>query len=787
MAAVPAGLATALQDRYRLDRELGHGGMATVYLARDLKHDRDVALKVLRPELAATLGSDRFLREITLTAQLNHPHILPLLDSGQAPAASGAYLYYVMPYVEGESLRDRLNREKQLPLDDALQITREVADALCYAHSHHVIHRDIKPENILLESGHAVVADFGIARAISAAGGEKLTETGLAVGTPAYMSPEQAAGERDLDGRSDEYALGCVLYEMLAGQPPFTGPTAESIVRQHIAAPAPNITVIRPGVRAGVAAALQRAMAKAPADRFRTTAELVAALGEGTAADQGPGGAAESRRRRRVTALRVGGLVLVIVVAAVALLKGRSGRSVQALASAPRVALLPCVNMTRDTTQDWLADRWTDELTGKLSQLGTLIVRPYGSVQRFKGTAASPRDVATALDVDHLVNCQITLRGDSVRLVLSVTAAEQEAVTWSHTYERLLGGAVYNDFQVIAARQIATALGADPSEAGLQQRSERGTKDSVALRLYRQAMAAQDWRAKMWLLEQAIGRDPSFVLPYVQLAGWYTVAAADSMPPQRAYHAIDTLLARALAIDSLHPEVLAERAGYLLDWERDWPGARDLFQRAIAASPNSAGIRWRYGNALGTIGASNEALAQTQKAIELDPSLSAYLGLEYLRAARAREAESLMRRRLAADPEDMGAKFVLGYTLVALQQYAEGISLLELAYQAWDQNLTLAMLGYAYGRAGRTAQAQGMLTELRRREGRGYVDPGWMALIEIGNGSRSSALELLEQSFEDGGGTILFLLGPNPWFDPLRNEPRFRALRQKAGVYVGGP
>ena len=225
-----ARLQGALADRYRFDRKLGAGGMATVYLAHDLKHERKVAMKVLRPELVHALGPERFLREIATTANLHHPHILPLYDSGRTPEASGAFLYYVMPFVEGESLRDRLNREKQLPLDDALRFAREVADALSYAHGRGVIHRDIKPENILLESGHALVADFGIARAVGSAGVDRLTETGLAVGTPAYMSPEQAAGERDLDGRSDIYALGCVLYEMLAGQPPFTGPK-ESIVR----------------------------------------------------------------------------------------------------------------------------------------------------------------------------------------------------------------------------------------------------------------------------------------------------------------------------------------------------------------------------------------------------------------------------------------------------------------------------------------------------------------------------------------------------------------------------
>jgi serine/threonine-protein kinase len=284
-----------LSDRYRLERELGQGGMATVYLARDLKHDRNVALKVLKPELGAALGAERFLAEIRTTANLRHPHILPLYDSG----AAAEVLYYVMPFVEGETLRDRLEREKQLPLDDALQIAREVADALSYAHSRGVIHRDIKPENILLESGHAVVADFGIARAVSAAGGDRLTETGLSVGTPTYMSPEQATGSAELDGRSDLYALACVLYEMLAGQPPFSGPTAESLVRQHIMVEAPPVTNLRPAVPAGIAAALQRALAKTPADRFNPVAQFAETLRSDTATravPTGPGPGSAPRR-----------------------------------------------------------------------------------------------------------------------------------------------------------------------------------------------------------------------------------------------------------------------------------------------------------------------------------------------------------------------------------------------------------------------------------------------------------------------------------------------------------
>src|SRR5881628_2096065 len=258
MADQLARLKAALAARYALERELGRGGMATVYLARDLRHGRLVAIKVLRPEIAAALGPERFLREIETAARLTHPHILPLHDSGQA----GGSLYYVMPYVEGESLRDRLEREGPLPLEEALRITREVASALSYAHSHDVVHRDIKPENILLSGGEAVVADFGIARAITAAAGRNLTETGIALGTPGYMSPEQASGGGPIDGRSDVYSLACVLYEMLVGEPAFTGPNAQVVIAKRFTDPVPSVRRLRETIPPAVDAAITRALAK---------------------------------------------------------------------------------------------------------------------------------------------------------------------------------------------------------------------------------------------------------------------------------------------------------------------------------------------------------------------------------------------------------------------------------------------------------------------------------------------------------------------------------------------
>ena len=363
MADPPLRLQDALADRYRIERELGHGGMATVYLAEDLKHHRKVALKVLRPEFSHALGPERFLREIATTANLHHPHILPLYDSGQTPEDSGAFLYYVMPFVEGESLRERLAREKQLPLDDALRIAREVADALSYAHGHGVVHRDIKPENILLESGHAMVADFGIARAVRDAGAERLTETGLTLGTPAYMSPEQAAGDRDVDGRTDLYALGCVLYEMLAGQPPFTGRTFQSLVHQHLTSAPTPITQLRPAVPSLVAAAVERALAKNPADRFNPVGQFAEALSGPQIAQTGP--IAQVSRSRAIIA---GSVVIGLLLAAV-LLSLRLGRRDAAL------TIGRTVQVTRDPGL---------EVDPALSPDGSLVAYAAGPVARMQ-------------------------------------------------------------------------------------------------------------------------------------------------------------------------------------------------------------------------------------------------------------------------------------------------------------------------------------------------------------------------------------------------------------------
>ncbi len=412
-----APLTTALSDRYAIESEIDSGGMATVYRARDLKHDRTVAIKVLRPDLAEAIGADRFLREIRTTANLSHPHVLPLFDSGEADG----FLFYVMPFVKGESLADRLEREGQLPVEDAVQIAREVADALAYAHKNGVIHRDIKPANIMLDEGHALLADFGIAQARAGAEETKLTGSGMSLGTPSYMSPEQIAGDREVDGRADQYALGCVLFEMLAGHPPFTGADIQTVMRQHLAAEAPSVTQARLTVPKGVAKAVHRALAKAPADRFRTMEEFEKALAGATLPllARIPMGRARGVIYAGTVIL---GLATVAVVAAVWPPGGAEGPELVP----NRVVVMPFENLTGDATlNDWtvLVADYVGEATQRLELVDPVdvdLARHYAKEAEREGSADVVRTVASEFKAALAVTGKIYAVGDSLQYRLNV-------------------------------------------------------------------------------------------------------------------------------------------------------------------------------------------------------------------------------------------------------------------------------------------------------------------------------------------------------------------------------
>lgn len=614
-------LNSALTGRYRLEGSLGAGGMALVYRAHDLKHDRAVALKVLRPDLAHALGNERFLREIRLTARLDHPHILPLLDSGEAEG----FLYYIMPYVEGESLRDRLGRERQLPLDDALQITREVADALSYAHSLGIVHRDIKPENILLAGEHARVVDFGIARAVSAAGGGELTETGLVVGTPAYMSPEQAGGERELDGRSDVYALGCVAYEMLAGHPPFIGGSAHEVLARHSLDAVPRLSAARPSVPPDVEGAIATALAKAPADRFRTASLFAEAL-SGANAESARAGAAVPRRPRRMAAI---GVAAVLVVAGAALIgRTMSAPSPDSAAEYQRtaIAVLPFQNLSPDPEHGYFAAGLHDELLTQLSKVAALKVISRTSVMGYAAPNTPPvRQIATELAVGTIVVGSVQVVGGRLRVNVQLIDAAGDTHLWAERYDRTLDDAFAIQSEI--AQHIVAAVGAALGPAEEQRLAAAPTANPEAYRLYLQGLeywnrpgrARQNWEAAQQLLERAVERDSSFALARATLAQVHGATYAFRHDPTAARLARRRQEAEAaLRLDPTLPQAHAAVAGVHFE-RRDYASALDAYATALEGLPNDARILALRGSVHRRIGNWSESIADYQRAVQLDP------------------------------------------------------------------------------------------------------------------------------------------------------------------------
>jgi len=612
-------LKAALADRYTIERELGSGGMAIVYLAQDLKHHRKVAIKVLRSELSASLFAERFLREIEISANLNHPHILPMHDSGEADGS----LFYVMPYVEGESLRDRLNREKQLPVDDAMKIASEVADALDYAHSHDVIHRDVKPENIMLESGHAVVADFGIARAVTEAGGERLTETGVAVGTPAYLSPEQASGERELDGRSDVYSLGCVLHEMLAGEPPFTGPTAENIIRKHISAEPTPVSVLRPTVSDEMALTVARSLAKAPADRFATArqfAEAVSADRVSTASLP----AREKRRARRITLL---GVAAVVVIAGAVMVSqwirfGGTGTTRQRTA----IAVLPFENLSADGPYAYFADGLHDELLTQLAKVAALSVRGRTSVMSYMGTTKSIKQIAEELEVGTLLVASTQVVGDRLRVNVQLIDATTDEHLWADSYDRTLDDAFA--IQSDVAEKVVMAVGAALAESEKQLITVAPTANAEAYRLYLQGQEyynrpgyeRQNWEIAQQLYERALGLDSTFALAHAalsQVLGIMWRFRYNLSPEQLVRQREEAEMALRLAPELPHSHLAMGYAQYM--GRRDWQAALDEYDIALQGLPNDAELWTQIGYAHRRLGNWGEVDAAFEKITQLDP------------------------------------------------------------------------------------------------------------------------------------------------------------------------
>ncbi len=758
-------LQAALTSHYTIERELGRGGMACVFLAQDVKHRRPVAMKVLRPEVAAVVGAERFLREVEVIARLTHPHILPLHDSGEA----AGFLYYVMPFVEGESLRERLNREKQLPLDDALQIAREVADALSYAHSHGLVHRDIKPENILLESEHAVVADFGIARAITAAGGEQLTATGVAVGTPAYMSPEQAMGEEPLDGRTDVYGLGCVLYEMLAGQPPYTGPTPQAIIARCLTQPLPPLRPLRETIPAAVEQAIARALARVPADRFATAAQFAEAL-------------AESQRevptaRRRARA------------------KPRARGAPEPKAQRThigRLAVLPLENLSPNQEDDLFADGMTDALITTLAQIGALRVISRTSVMQYKSGRKPLPEIARELKVETVVEGTVLRSGNRVRIAAQLIHAPTDTHLWAKNYESDLrdiltlqsdvAQAIASEIQIKLTPQeqarFAQTRPVDPEayEAFLKGRYHWYRRSPDALK---RALAC---------LQRATAKDPTYALAQAGLADAYNTLGWDLfavLPPAEAFPKAKVAGQKALALDpncaEAHAALGWAAAGY--DW--DWVTAEREFRSAIELKPHYGPVHIWYSHFLKAMDRIAESFEESKRAIECDPLglvLNMHMGWHYVYEREYEQAIEQLRKTLELEPGFILARLFLGEAYEQLGAFGEAIKEFEKTVNLSERHpIYLAGLGHGYAVAGQREDALRIIEELQQLSSQVYVPARGIAEVYIGLGEKEQAFTWLDEAFKQRNGWLFHVKG-NPRYDSLRSDPRYTDLVRRIGL-----
>jgi eukaryotic-like serine/threonine-protein kinase len=742
-------LTAILQDRYAIEREIGHGGMAVVYLARDLKHDREVALKVLYHHLAAALGAERFLREVRVAARLHHPHLLPLYDSGEADGS----LYYVVPYVEGGSLRDRLQRESPLPLNSALQIAREVADGLDYAHRRNVVHRDIKPENILLEEGHAVIADFGVARAISEAADTQLTEAGLLVGTPAYMSPEQAMGE-PVDGRSDIYGLGCVLFELLTGAPPFTGHTPLAILAQRLSDSAPRLSDRGISVPQHLEETVCRALARQPQDRVQTAAEfgrlLSTEASETTSASATPSGVRH--------ASRPAGL-----------------------------AVLPFVNLSSDPENEYFSDGMTEELINALTKVSGLRVTARTSAFAFKGKDVDVREIGQRLNVASVLEGSVRRAGNRLRITAQLVNTADGYYVWSETYDR--GIADVFAVQDELSRAITASLKVRLTEADIQL--DPPTENFDAYTLYLKGLYAlnqrsvEGYREAIEFFQAALEKDPAYALPQAGIGHAYAMLGFDwygGLSSREAMPLAKASAMRALELDGNLAEAHTALAMIRMLFEWDWAGAEASFRRAIEINPGHAPAHHWYSLYLSTRKRHPESLREIMKAREVDPLsiiINQNVGRAYHNARRYDEAIEQYQRTLGMGPRFFTTHVMLAQSLSQLSRCEEAATVLDTAVAiAGPRPLILSELAYVHGRMGQVEDARRFFQELHDLAKREHVPLYYLAVAHLSVGEEAAALDLLEAAY-DQRSTVLPWIGTDMTWDPLRRHPRFVHILQK--------
>ena len=796
MSPIESRLTAALADRYRIERELGSGGMATVYLAEDLKHHRRVAIKVLRPGISEALAAERFLREIEIAAGLTHPHILPVYDSGQADGL----LYYVMPYVAGESLRQKIAREGALPVPETARLLHEIADALGKAHRAGIVHRDVKPENVLLADGHALVADFGVAKAVSDAGNRgNLTSAGMAVGTPAYMSPEQAAGDPNVDHRADLYALGVVAYEMLTGQPPFATGTPQQVLAAQVTTPPEPILAHRAGLPPSLADLVMRLLAKHPADRPQTAEQLFPALeaaatlsGLTAAIPSAPAGPV--RRSRRWQVLAAAGVVMV--AAALAILAGHQRRKPAGnpppsgpAGDAPlSVAVLPFTNLSGDTTNEYFSDGISEEILNAVSQLPGVLVAARSSAFAFKGKNVPVSDVAQRLGVANVLEGSVQRAGNRVRITARLVDARTGYLRWSDKYDRDATDVFAVEDEI--SRSIANALRVELAGRATPRGSPQETSDPRAHDFYllglhhmNQRTSARDLEIAADYLQKAVSQDWSYARAFAGLANAKVLLTEYApIPGPGLIPAARAAANRALALDSTLAQAHLARAYLLKSYDWDWAAAEREFKHTIALDPNLATAHQWLGELLLDQARLPEAKVELGKALALDPVspvMRLAEGQVYRRAGQLDSAAAAFNQATT-----LNSRFVQAYSenavlAIGVKRYDEARSLFRHAAEA---------LGVP------PAQSLALVNGVERPDGRAEalrVVDQWTAThvypyvlcarFYVLLGERGKALDLLEEAANHRAPFATYIRRW-PELDQLAGEPRFTAVLRQIGL-----
>jgi eukaryotic-like serine/threonine-protein kinase len=770
-------------------RELGHGGMATVYLARDVPHDRLIALKLLRAELTGVAGDDRFLREIKILAKLQHPNILSLHDSGILDLEGGLRLpFYTMPYVEGESLRERLQAERKLTSAESVRILREIADALSAAHAAGVVHRDLKPENVLLSQGHAMVSDFGIARAMSSATeAGNLTGTGLVLGTPAYMAPEQAVAEPEMDHRADLYSLGVIAYELFAGAPPFDARTPQQMLVAHATVAPEPIGKRAPTLDAALAELVMRLLEKRPQDRPASAAEVVAALDAIAAGGNVWRPAANRVRRAAVLAA----LVVIGVFTGWLVIRSRAQRApsatpVAADASDASVAVLPFENLSGDKQQDYFSDGMAEQLMYALSKVEGLRVSPRASAFAFRGRGAALREIGAKLHVAYVIEATLRQVGNRLRVNAQLINIATGRADWSDEYR----GEMSDVFQVQddIASKIVGALRARLTAGATGPVVGAGTRSVEAYTLYLQGryffekkdsvsfIKAQDY------FRRAIRSDSSYALAYAGLAIAYTHQATFGFAPLTSnLLKAKEYASRALGLDSTLVEVHTSLAFITLFYDWNWPAAGREFDTALRLDERDSPAHLFHAWYFMAIDSMNAAIGEGRRAVDLDPfsplNNTRLVGFLFY-GGRYAEAIEWGRKTFERDSNFAGLRQELARDYVELGLCAEALAVLEHSVDSPVGGLG-GIRGYTYAKCDRRAQALAELAHLRGRPN--YVSHYALAVIEAGLGNKDQAFAELEKAYI-GHEWPMFIIRVEPALAGLRSDPRFAALVKKVGL-----